>query len=271
MSDEKEFLTALAVTKHGSVSPIPFNVRLQQVEPFLVKNNELPVDGDITTLYESVEDLDRKSTTLTHHEFMKWRKAVLFISGVSITIQLVISIVAIVQGLRVDSSGTFGFGVETMLDIATTAIVIWRFAGSSGMKFSEHRELKAVVLLSILMSIFSFGVIIKVIYSLTKESQPFQELKLMIICNVGFASFAILSWCKLVVGQKIQSKAVIMDAISTFCATGMAVALLMSLLVYHFTGLWFLDSIVAIIISLLMFAYAVRTLYKIFKNRKSTV
>jgi len=266
MGDEKEFLTALAVTKHGSISPIPFNVRLQQVDPFFSKSNEVQLDG---TLYESVEDLDRKPNSLTHHEFMKWRRAVLFISIISIIIQLIISVVAIVQGLKVDSSGTFGFGVETILDIATRAIVIWRFSGSSGMKFSDQKELKAVILLSILMCLFSVGVIVKVIIALTKESKPFKELKLMIICNVGFASFAILSWCKLVVGQKIQSKAVIMDAISTFCATGMAMALLMSLLVYHFTNLWFLDSIVAIIICLLMFAYAVRTLYKIFKNRKS--
>lgn len=34
--------------------------------------------------------------------------------------------------------------METILDIATTAIVIWRFSGSSGMKFSDQKELKWV-------------------------------------------------------------------------------------------------------------------------------
>ena len=54
MGDEKEFLTALAETKHGAISPIPFNVELQQVDPLWSKNNQLPQE-EITTLYESVE------------------------------------------------------------------------------------------------------------------------------------------------------------------------------------------------------------------------
>jgi len=272
MSDEKEFLTAFATGKQdGFIAPIPFSVTLQQVDPHWTDNRDLPAsEDDFSALYEGAEELDSKVSTLTSHEFLKWRRAVLFVSVVSVILQVTISIDAIIEGLKVDSSGTFAFGVETMLDVATTLIVIWRFCGVNGEQNSERRELKAVVCLSVLMAVFSVAVIVKAIYSLTVEAKPFAELKLMIICNIGFASFAILSWCKLIVGQRIKSKAVIMDAVSTFCATGMAIALLLSLMVYHYTGLWFLDSIVAIVISLLMFTYSVHMMYKIFKRRRKT-
>jgi len=53
-----------------------------------------------------------------------------------------------------------------------------------------------------------------------------------------------------------------MDAMCTFAATSMAVALMLSLTVYHFTNLWFLDGIVAIIIALVMMFYGISALWK---------
>merc|ERR1719206_586381 len=103
-----------------------------------------------------------------------------------------------------------------------------------------NRELKAVVVLSVLICFFSVGIIVKVAIQLTKETHPFHELKLMIICNVGFAAYSILGWLKLNFGRKVQSRALIMDAYSTFAAAAMSLGLLFSLVVYHFTKLWFL-------------------------------
>ena len=47
-------------------------------------------------------------------------------------------------------------------------------------------------------------------------------------------------------------------AYSTFAAAAMSLGLLFSLVVYHFTKLWFLDLIMAIVISTLLFAYGIR-------------
>jgi len=269
--DEKEFLTALVELDDvtTTVAPIPFDVELTQVKPLhCYQADQLPVDDDVASLYESDQDFEGKFCTLTHHEFIKWRKAALFVCAISIVVQAAVSVVAIEQGLAVDSSGTFGFGMEGLLDMLTTVIVIWRFVGPSGMKVSDgKREIKAVVILSVLMASFSIGITIKVIYQLTLETRPFKELKLMIISNVGFAAYAILAWVKIILGQRIQSKALIMDAYSTLAASGMALGLLFSLLVYHFSTMWFLDSIMAIIISTFLFAYSIRTLFKIFRAR----
>lgn len=272
--DEKQFLEALVQRNDGDdvtspVSPIPFDVEITHVKPLhCYPPDELPADEDLHSLYESDQDFDEKPSTLTHHEFLKWRKASLFVCVVSLLVQGVISIVAIQQGLAVNSSGTFGFGIEGLLDMLTTVIVVWRFVGPAGMNVSDaKRELKAVVILSLVICFFSIGILGKVIYQLTKANWPFYELKLMIICNIGFAAYVILGWLKFVLGRRIQSKALIMDAYSTFAASGMACGLLFSLLVYHFTKLWFLDSIMAIIISTLLFAYSIRTLFRIYRSR----
>lgn len=273
--DEKEFLASLVQRDDdvtAPVSPIPFDVEVTHVKPlYCYPPDELPGDEDLHTLYESDQDFQQKDTTLTHHEFLKWRKASLFLCVVSLIVQGIVSAVAIQQGLTVNSSGTFGFGVEGVLDMATTLIVVWRFAGPAGMKVTDGgRELKATVVLSSVICIFSIGIICKVIFQLTAETWPMAQLKLMIICNIGFAAYAILGWLKIILGRKVQSNALVMDAYSTFSASGMALGLLFSLLVYHFTDLWFLDSIMAIIISTILFAYGMRTLFRIYRARMKT-
>eukprot|EP00111_Clytia_hemisphaerica_P001215 TCONS_00003472-protein len=253
LTEEKYRLTHGAKVQKIPVSPLAIVYREEKIDPgglggdFFIGNDKIEGSG---------------SPTLTYHEFVKWRKAVIRVSYISIFIQLVLAVTSIVEGLHVDSAGTLGFGVETLLDIATSVVVVWHFHTVDEVFASKAKERITTTVLGIMMCLFSIGMMAKSIYNLVQKKIPFNEFKLLLITSVAAVVFTFLGWIKLYLSQKIGSKSVMMDAMCTFAATSMAVALMLSLTVYHFTNLWFLDGIVAIIIALVMMFYGISALWK---------
>lgn len=176
--------------------------------------------------------------------------------------QLVIATVSIVEGLTVDSSGTLGFGLQTVMDMVTTFVIVWRYTGKDGHVFSQKKEFKSVVILTVLLFLLAIGTATGAIYNITQEFKPFKEYRLMAICTTGFAIYIVLGWIKLYIGAKLHSKAVYIDGVSTVGTACTAVALLASLIAYKISKAWYLDDIVALIVASLMLLYSLRLFYK---------
>merc|ERR1712098_356983 len=129
-----------------------------------------------------------------------------------------------------------------------------------GDSFSKERERRAVIVLSVLLILFSLGIAGKAGYNLATELRPYEVVKLMTVCTLGFCIYLLLGWAKLFVSKKLNSQAVFLDAVSTFAATATAIALICSLVVRRFTRVWVLDSVVAIVVSFALMVYAAITL-----------
>jgi len=214
----------------------------------------------VSSYFDDKDDFHESSNGLPINVYLKWRKAALLICGLSIGFEFVLGIISLVLSIIYRSPGTFGMAIDSVVDIATTMVVIWRFSGSDGTKNSYIREQRANYGISLLFILSSFAVLSKAIFDLIRANKPYFPYILCSAASVSFAAYTGLAWAKYVVAQKLQSRVMYSDAINTFCVDLMAGMVLISLLVYKYTSTWYIGSIVAILISLFLFFYGVRNI-----------
>ncbi|XP_015764869.1 PREDICTED: transmembrane protein 163-like [Acropora digitifera] len=70
----------------------------------------------------------------------KWRKAALAVSYASVFCAFVIGVSSFVISSLAKSSAAFGFAFDSILDVCSSVVVIWRFCGLAGKTYSWERE-----------------------------------------------------------------------------------------------------------------------------------
>ena len=226
--------------------------------------------SDTMSLTSAVDDdqKPRHQSDLTQHEFTKWRRCALAISWCSLVFQISLGTISIGLGLKQNSSGTFGYGVNVIADMLSTIIIIWQYTGKAGSSFSWERERRATIVLSLLMMGMGIGVFIKAVYNLIHEIQEFEKWELFAVCDVSLLIYPALAAAKMIVAQKLRSSAFLIDAICSVVASVTAGGLLASLIIYWYFPVWYVDPIMGILIAIFMVAYAGRMLYTLIYPKK---
>ncbi|KAK2561493.1 hypothetical protein P5673_015464 [Acropora cervicornis] len=69
-----------------------------------------------------------------------WRMAALLVSSMSLLITMSVGSAYFVFSTRDKSPAVFGFALSVCLDACSSAMVVWRFWGTSGQKYSLKKE-----------------------------------------------------------------------------------------------------------------------------------
>eukprot|EP00112_Aurelia_sp_Birch-Aquarium-sp1_P026032 Seg898.10 transcript_id=Seg898.10/GoldUCD/mRNA.D3Y31 product="Transmembrane protein 163" protein_id=Seg898.10/GoldUCD/D3Y31 len=224
----------------------------------------------VSPYFDNDDDFeDDMQTGLPINVYLKWRKAALLVCWISIFFEFVLGSTSLVLSIVYIDPGTFGMAIDSLVDIATTMVVIWRFCGTEGEHYSYEREQRAVFGISILFILSSFGVFSKAIFDLVRSRKPYHPYILSAGAGISLVAYTALAWAKYVVSQKLRSKVLYTDAINTFCVDIMAAMVLISLLVYKYTSTWFIGSAVAILISAFLLVYGARNAAKYCSTGKS--
>lgn len=183
-------------------------------------------------------------------------------------VSLVCTLVAIIAGLIVSavtgSSATLGFALENLVDTISSLLVLWRFwGGGTSVPEAEldRREKRADVGIAFSFVMLAFIVGSDAIGHLVEREATENVDALFGISAPSIVIFALLGGVKMHLGLATNSQSLIKDAACSICGALLSVGTCVSAsLVVGNTGIWYIDAVVAVVISEALLVYGLYTL-----------
>jgi divalent metal cation (Fe/Co/Zn/Cd) transporter len=163
----------------------------------------------------------------------------------SMLYNVVEGVVAIVAGIVAGSSALVSFGLDSAVELASGAIILWQFRHH----LPESRERRAQQLIAI--SFFALAAYVTYDSVLTFVTGEHVRVSVVgiVLAVASLAIMPVLSWAKRRTGRELSSGAVVADSVQTLLCTYLSAILLVGLLGNALFGWWWLDPIAALVIA----------------------
>jgi divalent metal cation (Fe/Co/Zn/Cd) transporter len=156
-------------------------------------------------------------------------------------------LVAVVAGMIAGSISLVGFGIDSFIEVTSGSVLLWRMSVDSDVhrrKLNEKRALRIVGGCFLLLAVY-------ITYDSTSDlwskRAPEHSIAGIILACVSLVVMPILSRAKRKVGRALGSAAMHADAKQTEFCTYLSGILLAGLLLNAVFGLWWADSVAALI------------------------
>ena len=175
----------------------------------------------------------------------KLYKKAYYLSLFTIVYNLAEGIVSMLLGFEGETLALFGFGVDSFIEVMSgigIAIMILRIKQNPLSPKSEF-EIKALKITGTAFYLLSAGLLVGIVLSLVNNHKPETTFWGIIISLVSIAVMVWLMLAKKTTGIKLHSDPIVSDANCTKICVYMSVVLLVSSLIYEFTGFAYADVI----------------------------
>ena len=155
------------------------------------------------------------------------------------------AVVAIAAGTAASSSALIGFGLDSIIEVASAVAVAWQFAGRD----PESREETA--LRGIAFSFFALAafVTIDALRSLFGADEAQHSSVGLVLAAVSLAVMPFLSWAQRRAGRELGSRSAVADSKQTLLCTYLSGVLLVGLALNSVFGWSWADPIAALVIA----------------------
>ncbi|MDM4763997.1 cation transporter [Galbitalea sp. SE-J8] len=172
------------------------------------------------------------------------RRIRLIVAG-TITYNVVEALVAITAGALASSTALIAFGLDSIVEVLSAAVVAWQFSARD----PEARERIALRLIGVSFFALAAYVFIDTGVSLafTREAEP--STVGIVLAAVSLLFMPTLSWLERRAGRELGSASAIADSKQTLLCAYLSAALLAGLLLNSLLGLWWADSLAALAIA----------------------
>jgi divalent metal cation (Fe/Co/Zn/Cd) transporter len=173
-----------------------------------------------------------------------YQKAYL-LSLFTIFYNLIEGIVSMLLGYENEALTLFGFGVDSFIEVMSgigIAVMILRIRKNPKSSKSEF-EINALKITGTAFYLLSAGLLAGIVLSLVNNHKPETTFWGVVISLVSIAVMVWLMNTKKSTGKKLHSDPIISDANCTKVCVYMSVVLLVSSLIYEFTGFAYADII----------------------------
>jgi divalent metal cation (Fe/Co/Zn/Cd) transporter len=155
--------------------------------------------------------------------------------------------VAISAGVLASSIALTGFGLDSVIELAAAAIVVWQLRGGE----DEDRETRAVRAIDVTFFVLAAYLTIEAIHDLATSARPGHSVPGLAVCAAALIIMPALALAKRHTGRALASQALIADSAETaFCAFTSA-ATLAGAGLNAWAGWWWADPAAALVIAAL--------------------
>jgi divalent metal cation (Fe/Co/Zn/Cd) transporter len=153
--------------------------------------------------------------------------------------------VAIISGILASSIVLIGFGLDSVIEFFSAAVVVWHLRGT----VSEERETRALRLIAVTFFALAAYLAVESITDLISQHRPGQSAAGIAVTAAALVVMPLLALAKHHTGQQLGNQALIADAAeSAFCAFTSAAALL-GVGLNAWLGWWWADPAAALVIA----------------------
>jgi divalent metal cation (Fe/Co/Zn/Cd) transporter len=182
------------------------------------------------------------------------RRAI-FLSWFTIGYNLIEGAVSIAFGVGEESVALAGFGVDSLIEVASASLILWRFRSEAhvGSEISIGRERKATLGIGILFLLLAAITLAASVFQLKAGSHPTTTLPGLVI-SAASLSFMFWLWAsKRRVAAQLNSASIMKDAACSLACIKLSVVLFAgSLVFWTFPALWWADSVAALLLGILI-------------------
>ena len=154
-------------------------------------------------------------------------------------------IISMVMGYQDETLTLFGFGVDSFIEVMSgigIAVMILRIKQNPDSPKSSF-EIKALKITGTAFYLLSAGLLVGIISNLISHHKPQTTLWGVIISTVSIIVMVWLMNAKKRVGKQLHSDAIVADSNCTKVCVYMSLVLLVSSVIYEFTGFAYADII----------------------------
>ena len=163
----------------------------------------------------------------------------------TITYNVIEAIIAIWAGAVADSTALIGFGLDSVIEVASATAVAWQFSG----KDPEARERTALQVIAVSFLALAAYVTFESVRSLAAAEQAAHSTVGIVLAAVSLVVMPVLSYAQRRAGGELGSASAVADSKQTLLCTYLSGVLLVGLLLNSLLGWWWADPVVALIIA----------------------
>lgn len=172
------------------------------------------------------------------------RRIRLFVAA-TITYNVVEAVIALTEGARVSSSALIGFGLDSVIEVASAAAVAWQFAGRD----PEAREKTALRVIAFSFFGLALFVTVDAVRSLAGADEAQHSGIGIALAAVSLAVMPALSWAQRRAGRELGSVSAVADSKQTLLCTYLSAVLLAGLVLNSAFGWSWADPVAALVIA----------------------
>lgn len=151
------------------------------------------------------------------------------------------AIIAVGAGIIAGSIALVGFGVDSIIEVSSGAIILWRLASG------EHREKLALKLVGVSFLALAAYVAFEAAKSLWFCEAPETTYIGIAIAGLSLVVMPLLARAKRNVARKIKSNAMVADSRQTDLCAYLSAILLVGLILNVLFGWWWADPVAALV------------------------
>jgi divalent metal cation (Fe/Co/Zn/Cd) transporter len=165
--------------------------------------------------------------------------------GATITYNVIEAIVAISAGHIASSTALIGFGLDSVIEVASATAVAWQFSGSD----PARRERAALRVIALSFFALAAYVGVESVRSLLGAAEPEHSTVGIVLAALSLVIMPVLSAAQRRAGRELGSVSAVADSKQTLLCTYLSAVLLVGLLLNSLFGWSWADPIAALVIA----------------------
>jgi divalent metal cation (Fe/Co/Zn/Cd) transporter len=184
-------------------------------------------------------------TVVTEEDRRRYGRRAQLLAGASVTYNVVEAVIAITAGMVAGSIALVGFGLDSVVEVASGLIILWQFRHP----LPESREQTALRLMAFSFFGLATYVTFESIRSLTTGHEAESSTVGIVLATASLVIMPLLSWAQRRTGRALASHAVVADSTQTLLCTYMSGVLLLGLVLNATLGWWWADPVAGLVIA----------------------
>ncbi|WET76391.1 cation transporter [Amycolatopsis sp. QT-25] len=163
----------------------------------------------------------------------------------TITYNVAEAVVAISAGTVASSTALIGFGLDSVIEVASAAAVAWQFSG----KDPEARERTALKVIAVSFFALAAYVTVESVRALFGADHAEHSPVGIVLATISLLVMPFLSYAQRRAGRELGSASAVADSKQTLLCTWLSGVLLVGLLLNSLFGWYWADPLVALVIA----------------------
>ncbi len=170
-------------------------------------------------------------------------KKALLINWVLIVYNVIEAVASVTFGIRAESIALVGFGLDSIIEVSSAAILVWRLSHKGTLEEESKKDKKALFLVGITFFLLAAYIGYESVLKLWHSNKPEASLAGVIIATFSVLIMPSLGLAKRKIARQIGSKALEADAMETIICSYLSGVLLVGLALNWLFGWWWADPV----------------------------
>jgi divalent metal cation (Fe/Co/Zn/Cd) transporter len=165
----------------------------------------------------------------------------------TITYNVIEAVVALTAGTIASSIALIGFGLDSVIEVASAAAVAWQFSGSD----PQRRERTALRVIAWSFFALAAYVTIEAVRTLLGAGEAERSTVGIVLVAISVVVMPFLSLAQRRAGHELGSASAVADSKQTLLCTYLSAAVLLGLVLNAALGWWWADPVAALVLAVL--------------------